>query len=1063
MPTRLGANLMDIPASRFLLPIFAGLLVTVIADGPGRSERPLDFAGDYSRTIQPLVKQYCLDCHSTKLKKGSLDLERFASVDHVRKEIKPWLQLIEMLEAGEMPPKNKPQPTAEERQRLIAWVRGFLDAEARARAGDPGHVPVRRLSNAEYDCTIRDLTGVDLRPAREFPADGAAGEGFANAAEALTDISPALLTKYLKSAKEIAEHAVLLPDSFRFSAGKTRRDWSDESLARLRRFYGAAGFTGDGGLPLKLYLAATVKYREALSAGKMTLDEVATKEKLNRKYLGVLWQTLTDKTPSQPLDLLRERWRQASGKEVDALTNEITAQQKALWHFGRIGSYVTSPLATGLSGPNTQPILNLSRQTANDPEAVDARRLRLSVKPPPAQKEVVLYLVTRELAPAGKESHAVWHRPRFEGGGKPPLLLRDYSPAGPFLETEDGARFGIDRDQFGRAPNGKPAEEASLVVAADTVTEVRLPAALLRSREFVVEGKLDGPAGERIVQFQVLTAPPGPEKRWDGTGSLVASPGGMAYQQMLQGFADFRRCFPTFVCFPQVVPTDEVVCLKMFHREDEPLIRLFLEDAQRHRLDRLWEEHRFISQQAKAENNYLPQFIGFVTQDNPKELVVFFEGQREPFRKRAEELDKDLDAAVPKQLDALVDFAARAYRRPLTDKEKTDLPALYQALRAKGVSHDEAFRGVLTRVLVAPAFLMRIEQAPAGKQPGPVNDFELATRLSYFLGSSPPDDELRQLAAAGRLKDPKTLAEQTQRLLKDGRVRSLAVEFGTQWIHVRGFDELKEKNEKLFPTFDATLRQAIYEESILFFQDLFQSDRPVTQIVDADHTFLNETLAKHYAIPGVAGPQWRRVDGVRKYGRGGILGLASVQAKQSGASRTSPVLRGNWVVETLLGEKLPRPPADVPRLPEEEGADKLTTRQQVEKHASVQQCAVCHQRIDPFGFALERYDTIGRLREKDLGGLPVDCVARLKDGTELNGIDGLRTYLLTKKKDVVVRLFCRRLLGYALGRAVTLSDQTLIDEMVVELNKNDGRLSAAVLTIVRSPQFRMIRGSDYSD
>ena len=208
----------------------------------------------------------------------------------------------------------------------------------------------------------------------------------------------------------------------------------------------------------------------------------------------------------------------------------------------------------------------------------------------------------------------------------------------------------------------------------------------------------------------------------------------------------------------------------------------------------------------------------------------------------------------------------------------------------------------------------------------------------------------------------------------------------------------------------------------------------MTRILDADYTFLNETLAKHYGIPGVTGPQWRKVEGVTKYGRGGILGLASVQAKESGASRTSPVLRGNWVVETLLGEKLPRPPPNVPRLPEEEGGnDGLTMRQLVEKHTRVAECAVCHVRIDPFGFALEKYDPIGRLRDKDFGGLAVDSRARLKDGTEFEGIDGLRDYLLTKKKDVIVRLFCRRLLGYALGRSVALSDQTLIDEMAAAL------------------------------
>jgi hypothetical protein len=613
-------------------------------------------------------------------------------------------------------------------------------------------------------------------------------------------------------------------------------------------------------------------------------------------------------------------------------------------------------------------------------------------------------------------------------------------------------------------------DEASLVVAADTITEVRLPAALFAGRDFVVEGRLADAPGDRVVLFRVLTAgTPGTDAprladvRWDGVTPVLAAPDGTAYKRFLQGHADFRRVFPLFLCFPQVVPTDEVVSLKMFHREDEPLARLFLDKDQQQRLDRLWAEHLFISRQAVAENNYLPLFIGFVTQDQPKEMVAFFEGQQPAFKKRADDFLKEEEAAIPKQLDALLEFAGRAYRRPLREKEKTDLLALYKTIRDKGAGHEEAFRGVLTRVLVAPAFLFRIEQAPAGKEPGPVNDWELATRLSYFLWSSAPDNELRELAAAGQLHDPKVLSAQVQRMLKDDRLRALAVEFGTQWIHIRGFDEIKEKNEQLFPTFDANLRKAIYEESILFFQDLFQSDRAVTQLLDADYTFLNETLAKHYGIPGVTGPQWRRVEGVRKYGRGGVLGLASVQAKQAGASRSSPVLRGNWVVETLLGEKLPRPPADVPRLPEEEGDGGLTMRQQVEKHAKAPACAICHVRMDPYGFALEKYDPIGRLREKDLGGLPVDAKAKLRDGTEFEGIDGLRTYLLTNKKDVIVRLFCRRLLGYALGRAVALSDEPLLDEMVAELNKNDGRISAAVQAIVRSPQFRMVRGSKFEE
>ncbi|MBY0523782.1 MAG: DUF1592 domain-containing protein [Gemmataceae bacterium] len=1033
-----------------------------------------DATGDFSVVVRPLMKKYCLDCHSTKAKKGSLDLERFGSLDLVRKDLKPWQQTIEMLEAGEMPPKGKPQPTADERKQLISWIRGFMDAEARARAGDPGYVPLRRLSNAEYDATVRDLTGANLRPTREFPADGAAGEGFTNAAEALTDISPTLLTKYLNAAKKVAEHAVLLPDSMRFSLGKTRRDWTDESVARLRAFYapyvagaeplprelaavfpgvlqGQAQFTTDGRLPLQRYLAASVRHRDGLSAGKITLDDVATKEQLNRKYLTALWQTLTDKTSSQPLDAIRNRWQQASEKDVTALTAEITACQAALWQFVRIGSYRYGD----------------TRQLANDPVAADTQPVRLGLKPAAGQTEVVLYLVSRDLSPAGKGGHAVWQRPRFEKAGKAPLLLRDIATEfGPVAEGVE-SKFGIPNERFGKHPEGKPTDDASLVVAANTVTEVRLPASLFRDREFVVEGKLDTVPGERVVQFQVLTAPPPAVARWDGKSRLVAASDSPAFKQMIQGHADFRRVFPVFICFPSVVPIDEVVCLKMFHREDEVLSRLFLDDEQQRRIDRLWEEHRFISRQPIAENDYLPQFIGYVTQDSPKDVLAYFEGQRPVFKKRADEFEKDVTVAIPLQLDTLLDFAARAYRRPLVEKEKTELRDLYGTLRKTSAAstpraaHEEAFRSVLARVLVSPAFLFRVEKAPLGKDAGPVNDWELATRLSYFLWSSGPDDELRRLAAAGQLRDPKVFAEQTHRMLKDDRLRALAIEFGTQWLHVRGFDEFNEKNEKLFPTFNANLRKAIYEESILFFQDLFQSDRPVTNVLDADYTFLNESLAKHYGIPGVAGPQWRRVDGVRKYGRGGVLGLASVQAKQAGTSRTSPVLRGNWVVETLLGEKLPRPPANVPKLPEEEGgADKLTMRQQVEKHAHVQECAVCHQRIDPFGFALERYDPIGRRRDKDLGGLLIDSKAKLKDGTEFDDIEGLRTYLLTKKKDVIVRLFCRKLLGYALGRAVALSDQALIDEMVMELNRNDGRLSAAVLAIVRSPQFRMVRGMD---
>ena len=284
-------------------------------------------------------------------------------------------------------------------------------------------------------------------------------------------------------------------------------------------------------------------------------------------------------------------------------------------------------------------------------------------------------------------------------------------------------------------------------------------------------------------------------------------------------------------------------------------------------------------------------------------------------------------------------------------------------------------------MLVSPSFLYRLEKAADGPKPAPVYDWELASRLELLpavVGA--PTPPLREAAAAGRLRDPDVLAAQARRLLKAPEARRLATEFACQWLDVYGFDALDEKSERHFPTFNA-LRGAMYEETIRFFTDLFQSDASVLSIFDADHAFLNEALAKHYGIPGVSGPEWRRVEGVRKFGRGGILGLSATLSKHSGASRTSPILRGNWVTESLLGEGTPKPPPGVPILPDEDAsAGGLSVRQIVEKHTSDVRCMGCHSRIDPFGFALEAYDAIGRFREKDGSGQPVDAHAKLRDG-----------------------------------------------------------------------------------
>jgi len=338
-----------------------------------------------------------------------------------------------------------------------------------------------------------------------------------------------------------------------------------------------------------------------------------------------------------------------------------------------------------------------------------------------------------------------------------------------------------------------------------------------------------------------------------------------------------------------------------------------------------------------------------------------------------------------------------------------------------------------------------------------VSDYELAARLSYFLWASAPDDELERLASEQRLHDPAVLAGQVGRMVRDPRIRGIAVEFAAQWLHVKDFRRNREKNEKLFPTFDDKLRDAMFEETVRTFSGLLQSGRPARDLIDADDTVLNELLAKHYGIPGVKGAEFRRVEGVKKHGRGGVLALGSVLTQESGASRTSPVLRGNWLVETLLGEKLPKPPANVPRLPEVESDGEKSVRELTKLHTSVPECQSCHVRIDPFGFAMEKYDPIGRYREQDAAGRAVDVKVTLKDGTRFEGLDGLRAWLLEKRLKEIEKTFCRKLLGYALGRSVTLSDQPLIEEMVDALEKG-GPVSGALVQIATSRQFRFHRG-----
>jgi hypothetical protein len=1374
----------------------------------------------YQKDVRPLFERYCHDCHGgADVSEGDINLAAVKNAADARKHPKTWQKVAEMLGNGLMPPQDAEQPTTAEREQLQKWVADDLALEAKAHAGDPGKVVLRRLSNAEYTNTIRDLTGVEsLDPAREFPADGAAGEGFTNTGSALV-MSPALVTKYLDAAKEVASHAVLLPDGFRFSPHTTSRDWTDDTLAEIRDFYsrftdsaggskvnlqGVVFDTNQGGrLPVEKYLAATLVERDAIKSGHKSTDTVASEHKLNAKYLGILWANLTDTKPSLLLDDVRARWRAAEPKDAPALGDYLAEWQKSLWRFSSVG------LIGRIGGP-TRWMEPINRLTAK-------QDIKFKIPDSTDGSDVVISLVATDVGDGNKSDFVVWQAPRLVSPGKPDLLLRDvrevarglavrreqvfantaaylaaaneiatsekaidvaktagehkldaaelgawldylgvgsgssakisglftahivkvggfdfvegwgtnetpfvianssnqhvrvpgnmkphsvavhpsptlravagwrspisgavdvvasvtpahpecgngitwslhvrrggtrqqlasgeaqggtevkvgpfdnvpihqgdvisisigprngnhacdltaidlevstkqgdakrtwnlakdvsndvgaanphadqfgnakvwhfYSepdiaaaqspviPAGSTLakwqsaksskeradfaaelekllkagppsakDSPDAALYrqlasmrgpllgkfaanvseshapankqksklqvGPDPTIFGKHPNGRKLNPADLCVQAPRVIEIRLPADLAAGCELVTSAILDKETGaEGSVQVAVA---PGKSKitsglrhgevnaatragGWSGADAdvttsapILITEGSKTQQRIQAAFKKFRELFPPALCYAKIVPVDEVISITLFYREDDHLVRLMLNDAERQHLDELWKRLHFVSQDALSSVDAFAQLLEFATQDaDPKA----FEPLRKPINDRAAAFKKLLVDCEPKQVEALVDFAAKAYRRPLADDEKAGLRGLYADLRKDGLPHDEAFRLTLAKLLASPAFLYKIENPVAGAHQGPINDWELATRLSYFLWSSGPDDELRRIASEGRLHSPDVLVAQMRRMLGDAKTRRLATEFACHWLQIDDFEHLEEKSERHFPTF-AGLRAAMAEESILFFTDLFQHDGSVLDIVDADYTYLNEPLANHYGIPGVKGAEWRRVEGVKKYSRGGILAQATTLSKQSGASRTSPILRGNWISETLLGERLPKPPKGIPPLPDDKAAQDRTVRQLVEKHTSDPKCSVCHRRIDPYGFSLEAFDAIGRHRDKDVGDQPIETRVKTMDGSEFNGLDGLRNYLLTKRRNTFVRQFSRKLLGYALGRSVLLSDDPLLTEMQTDLAANDYKVDSAVETIVLSRQFREIRGADVAD
>jgi hypothetical protein len=413
-----------------------------------------------------------------------------------------------------------------------------------------------------------------------------------------------------------------------------------------------------------------------------------------------------------------------------------------------------------------------------------------------------------------------------------------------------------------------------------------------------------------------------------------------------------------------------------------------------------------------------------------------------------------------------VKFAERAYRRPLSPAERDDLLAFYHRLRRQDeLGHEEALRDTLVTVLLSPHFCYRIDLAePGARASRPLSDYALASRLSYFLWSTMPDDELLAHARAGDLHQPNVLRGQARRMLCDPRVRGLATEFAGNWLDFRRFEEHNSVDRERFPTFTPELRQAMFEEPIRYFLDLVQRNSSVLDLLYGNDTFVNPPLALHYGVPHSKGPnEWIHVEDARRYGRGGLLPMAVFLTKNAPGLRTSPVKRGYWVVRRVLGEEIPPPPPTVPELPKDEAKlGELTLPQLLARHRDNKACAACHRRFDSVGLIFESFGPVGERRAKDLSGHAVSTTATFPDGKEREGLDGLRDYLREKRQPDFVDNLCRKLFSYALGRGMLLSDKQTLDDMRAKLATEGYAFGSLVEAIVMSPQFRNKRGRDAS-
>lgn len=1009
------------------------------------------------------------------------------------------------------------QPEDAERAAAAEWIHASLKAYESTHAGAPGRVTVRRLTSAEYGYAIRDLTGVPLPIAIDASSDSVGGEGFANFGDVqfVQDeiVERYLEAAKLVADHAVVGSG---PLEFYTDGGRTGLELSAlHRINELYETRGFRVVSGEGGRPFgleryakALYVAWHYRHRAALGEPKVTLRDLAARDGITGKFAEHVWHVVNTPRTGYPTRETVNAWatlppptadRAASIEQARTACAEI---QQSLttwpsWFFAR------GDLAAGGAGDESPLVFD---DTTLGVSPGHQFTYRVGVRGgrgrggPSTPGTHTVHILFDDVAPGTSTNPVIiWRNPRvvtraLPAGGRggpgaagaaaavaqPVGAQAGREAAGSILATQPLRAVLAPRDaaalSFGVSPDGTPLGPEDFAVAGLVSFTVEVPAG-----NHVVEFEAAAELGrDRDAVIRVMLS-----ERAEGTPRdapqrvVMGDPDSDGYRTFRANMAEYVALLPpnshgeANPADKDPVPApfdntynspehDAFVLKVKYQRSDRFFTENMVDGADRARLDHAWND---LFGSWPYHDAYLALLAEHykVTLKSPRiadldsaQIAALPEAARPYFTSLRAHLDavtKAFAAAEPGHLSDVLTFARRAWRRPLSPAEQESLRTFYRRGRAEhGLDHDDAIRAVLARVLVSPAFLYRVETAPRGGE-SPLNGWELASRLSFFLWSSIPDDELRRAVTAGELRKPALLEKQVRRMIADPKGRRLATEFFGQWLGFYRFDEFRGVDTGRYPEFTEDIRSAMYDEAVSTFEYIVRHNRPVKEILHADYAFLNKPLAEFYGVKReVPSPDALvRVDGATAFDRGGALRLGAVLTATSAPLRTSPVKRGDWLLRRVLGTPTPPPPADAGTLPgDDKSFNGLTLRQRLEEHKRNATCASCHMRIDPLGFPLEGFDAVGRPRGTYADGQPVDVTGELPERT-IVGARGLLEYLETQERQVLTTL-SRKMVGYALGRTVLASDRPLVAEMTAL--GGGAAFSDLALRIVTSRQFR---------